>query len=56
MRLNNNDSHVAQAWDRGLRNYLGAPSIATSAFTETSGDQVRSPALQPQHLDDPCRP
>lgn len=30
----------AQAWDHGLRNYLGAPSIATSAFTESSGDQV----------------
>ncbi|KAK9821432.1 hypothetical protein WJX81_004949 [Elliptochloris bilobata] len=30
---------LSAAWDRGLRNYLGAPSIATSAFTETSGDQ-----------------
>ena len=38
----------AQAWDRGLRNYLGAPSVATSAFTESSGDQVCLPTLDPQ--------
>ena len=32
-----------QAWDRGLRNYLGVSGVDRAVFTQTSGDPVRTP-------------
>ena len=34
---------LGQAWDRGLRNYLGVSGVDRAVFTQTSGDPVRTP-------------